>query len=895
MALISPEQLTERRALAAPGGALGGLYESLAGELESLLDRPLYMPDQKALLSREGGRCSRDGTALEFDPESPHVHRCPACGATHEGELHHRAWITWYQLWLAERAVHAALFHALRGEERHATLASDILEGYAERYFTYPNVDNVLGPTRLFFSTYLESIWLLQLCVATELLGARAGALRDRVRDRVAEPARRLIAEFDEGHSNRQVWNNAALLAAASLCGDATAARDAVHASSGLVAHLRDALLPDGSWYEGENYHQFALRGLWYGVALAEGGGIEIPSSLLDRFHRAFVMPFATALPDFTMPSRKDSQYAVSLRQWRLAELTELGFARTGNPALAAALARCYEPGHPRRETGRARSTADAERNAPSGALTREDLSWRALLFAAPALPDAPPALPRSAHLAAQGYAVFRRDDGIYVGFDYGQSGGGHGHPDRLNLTLHQHETRWLDDLGTGSYVDPSLHWYRSTLAHNAPLVNGKSQPPLDGVLKAYDEREGMGWAVATLDVPTEDARLERAIMVATDYLVDDVSWTSGIPRTRVDLPLHLDGRPRRDLAPAELPGERGLEDGFEFVTDVHAVEMPAGRMVRIDAARDGRALAAHVVCTIDATLYRASAPGQPAAASRPFFVVRANAPEGRIRTVMAWGPAVNVRELGGTIDIACGAHEVHRHRRDDAGWHVELLAGGARSSIDLAGFVQEGPRLEASDPEPPVELLPRSGLREFELGEHHYRRSELSWKEAGSPAARITIGVGDRTLAVSAAVRAGDAVFPAVAATNPYDNEHPDTLGAGMQLYLRCAEGTGAWSLVPEGERALRVRTIGTPGGLGQPTGEWVMRAGDYLVSVTLPLPPSVGAGEPFDIDVYINETTVGRARRRGQLVLSGARGQWVYLRGDRHDDTRWVRLRLA
>ena len=34
---------------------------------------------------------------------------------------------------------------------------------------------------------------------------------------------------------------------------------------------------------------------------------------------------------------------------------------------------------------------------------------------------------------------------------------------------------RWLDDMGTGSYVDPSLHWYRSTLAHNAPLLDGKS------------------------------------------------------------------------------------------------------------------------------------------------------------------------------------------------------------------------------------------------------------------------------------------------------------------------------------------------------------------------------------------------------------------------------------
>jgi hypothetical protein len=28
----------------------------------------------------------------------------------------------------------------------------------------------VLGPARLFFSTYLDSIWLLQVCIAVDLL-----------------------------------------------------------------------------------------------------------------------------------------------------------------------------------------------------------------------------------------------------------------------------------------------------------------------------------------------------------------------------------------------------------------------------------------------------------------------------------------------------------------------------------------------------------------------------------------------------------------------------------------------------------------------------------------------------------------------------------------------------
>jgi hypothetical protein len=43
-----------------------------------------------------------------------------------------------------------------------------------------------------------------------------------------------------------------------------------------------------------------------------------------------------------------------------------------------------------------------------------------------------------------------------------------------------------------------------------------------------------------------------------------------------------------------------------------------------------------------------------------------------------------------------------------------------------------------------------------------------------------------------------------------------------------------------------------------------------------------------PVSLDVLVNETAPGRERRRGQLVLSGAHGEFVYLRGDRHDRNR-------
>jgi len=897
--LLEPARLMERRSVVR--GPLSGLHRSLREELQPVIDDPPAVPLAKALLSRAGGRCERDGTPLDFDPRSPDAHRCPRCGTMYQGELHHRAWITSFQLWLAERCVHASLFAVLDGSGPHAGFARDVLLQYAERYAQYPNRDNVLGPTRLFFSTYLESIWLLQICIAASLLeqngDARTAAV---VRDRVIAPSSALIAEYDEGMSNRQVWNNAALLAAARMLDDAALADRVVCGSSGIEAHLTTGLLADGSWYEGENYHQFALRGLWYGVLLAERNGRGVRDALTSRFESAFVAPFLTALPDFTFPSRKDSQYAVSLRQWRVAEQTELGFARSGEPRLAAALARCYESGHERRDTGRARSTADVERNGPSSALTRADLGWRALLFAAPDLPAATVVPPRSALMEHQGIAVFRRDGGVYVGFEFGQSGGGHGHPDRLNLMLSVGDRRILDDLGTGSYVDPSLHWYRSTLAHNAPLIDGASQPLHDGMLRAYDEREGLGWAVGTFQC-RDGVHLERAILVAPGYLVDELTWRS--PQSiRVEVPFHIDVTPTLNFAPATLDGGSGVEDGFSFVSDASVAAVPG------DQAFEGTGAIAAVSACSDAPLsvFRGMAPGQPASTMRAFLLLRAEQAAGRIRTVLSWTHPTDVTFDAATVTVDMGHGERHVHRRDDAGWHVALTAGGARSSVDLDGFRRMAPPAPArSDARPAPVALQRQDdapawltaasprFRELafvrRLTEAHYRRSEDNWDAAGNPRAEVAIVHGTSALVIYADIRAGDARFMNAQQENRLDNEHPDTMGAGMQLYVRTPEGSGAWSLVPELDGdSIRVRAIAGWGQLAAPRGRWRQTPTGYEVRLELPLPAAGATELPIDLDLLINETTADRERRRGQLILSGAAGEFVYLVGDRHDATR-------
>ncbi|HET7186631.1 MAG TPA: heparinase II/III family protein [Gemmatimonadaceae bacterium] len=898
--LVSAQALEERRAVAR--GALAPLANGLRRELEPLLAGGVDIPAEKAMLSRAGGRCDRDGTLLEYDPFDAR-HRCPQCGKEVVGVEHDRFRLYWHHLWLAERVLHGALLGRLLDDPACTALAGQLLDRYAERYLAYPNLDNVLGPSRPFFSTYLESIWLLQLALALDLLeddGAH-GELGGRVRDRLIAPSAALVASYDEGMSNRQVWNNAALLAAGRLLGDEAMVGRAVSGNSGLHEHLRTALLADGSWYEGENYHLFAHRGLWYGVLLSEQAGVQLPSALASRFMDGFAAPFRTVQPDLTYPSRRDSQYAISVRQPRFAESCELGLARGDDPRLVGMLARLYDPSVPRTRVDRARTSADVERNGPATGLTRADLSWRSLLVARESLPPLQVAPLASDLLPAQGIAILRRGERIYAALDYGHDGGGHGHPDRLNVLLMDGATRWFDDPGTGSYVDPTLHWYRSTLAHTAPLVDGRSQPRVHGSLVAFDAAPRAAWASGDVEL-SPGLHIRRSIVLLDDYLVDLLQW-DGDAEHELALPLHgvdLVDEHDRPLPRVASPIEAGdgLEDGFDFLTTTarigHSVE-PIARVLGTRTTQGGTLarLRGWIRPAASTTWWSADAPDVPGRAGRvPLLLWRATGQRGAMAAVWSWSDAVT------SVVVEADAIQVHRRdgRRDmhaavASGWRIDLDAGGARETVILGGLAR-APSVPATE-ESKEKRQPIALPATMSLGEAHYRRSESGWREAGAPRADVEIRATEsHELVLTVTVAPSHRIFVPEDAVNALDNETAAINGDGVQLYARCEGREGAWLLVPRAaDRSVAVHPIaGWKSGLSV-SAEWHPTSKGYALTARVALPRECPVVE---LDLLVNETAPGRARRRGQLVLSGAKGEFVYLRGDRHDRRQLLRFTL-
>lgn len=895
--------------------SLAPLAEALRMELEPLVSGPLVIPERKARLTRIGGRCELDGTLLEFDPWSPREHRCRNCGRVYAGQAHDDWWAMGAQLWTAERAAQGAALRVVRDDKAAGAVALRILDELANRYSGWPNQDNALGPTRPFFSTYLESIWLLNLCHAISLLQSaplsdEAARVLSNVRDKLVAPSRDLIASYHEGRSNRQVWNEVAILSASRVLNDARMIERRLDSATGFHNLIATGLLDDGTWYEGENYHLFAHRGLWYGVQLLRALGRPLDAKLDARYRAGFVTPFQGVLPDDCIPSRRDSQYAVSIRQWRFAEWCELGIAHTTerdgrdarpDPRLTGTLQRLYEAGPDVSLQYQARhpySTADAERNEPAGLLSRADLSWRALLMADAELQSSRSWSPGSVCLPSQGLAVIRRDRGqLYVALEGGHTGGGHGHPDRLALTLQHGRNRWLEDPGTGSYVERKLHWYRSTLAHAAPLIDGASQDAVPATLLAFEDRGWAGWMKKRVVNMKPGVNVTRTVVVCEGHVIDLLEWDAD-REVQIDLPVAraVDFATTRGWQPANPGGAGGLEDGFDFLVDA---EVDRGERLSVLFERfSPGAPATHVTCRNQLEPWRALAPGAPGRELELLHWVRTRGVSGRITSVWLW-PEVSsyetddAREL--TVSMVDGTKAIHAPT--DTGWHIDLKAGNATSSIDLELL----PQSSSTDAETAArqtgaasgvaargpERIPSSPLAlTLELGEAHYLRTEQSWAEAGEPRATVSLSRIGRELQVTVEAHTGTPTVPAAGDENELDNERPDVNSDGVQLYVGLTDGqpwNAAWLAVPAPESAplarvtsLTPRTPAVPANWDYTATGWTM---------TLHVPVEAVSTQPdgtFLLELIVNERPAHRVRRRGQLVMSGD-GGFAYLRGDR------------
>jgi hypothetical protein len=211
-----------------------------------------------------------------------------------------------------------------------------------------------------------------------------------------------------------------------------------------------------------------------------------------------------------------------------------------------------------------------------------------------------------SIYLPSQGLAILRHGD-RYASLECGSAGGGHGHPDRLHLTVHASGIHWLPDPGTGSYVDRSLFWYRDPRAHNAPTVGGES--PEEAKCLAFEAQSEWGWIRGSAGTVT------RTVVSGGDFVADLLETTAGTGT--IELPCHLQG-----TFHVITPGTWEAADlGEAALAPERFVPASPGSVI-VDSEQDGKRVRLHFFGPGE--LFRATGPGLPGTnAPQPFLIRR--------------------------------------------------------------------------------------------------------------------------------------------------------------------------------------------------------------------------------------------------------------------------------
>ncbi len=579
-----------------------GILSAVRARADGWLAHPAHVP------SLAGGWvhdyvCPVHWTALAFDPDSPHVHRCLS-GETYTSPKLAAAWRALEHRRIAAAARDLALVCAVTGEPAYAAAAVAILSQYADHYGRYAGADTARAwmlRGRVFNQALTEALWTVPIVHAYDLVreilspAQNAHIVYNLLRPIAATLATAQEQELRHGQGDPGSNYNAWLIAALGLLGFALDDRllldRALDNTSGFRAHLAAAILQDGFEREGTPYyHNFVA---WAYTVLAEAARANQIDLYAERgpqgqsIYSVWRALASLADRDGTIPPLNDGAYYLGGPfAAEICETYEVALARTREPEYAWLLDRQYA-GRPR----------DA---------------WTALVYGDQEIAGAllPPRA--SVCLRSIGIAVLRdetRAQEICVPF--GAYAGSHSHFDRLGIAI----SPWSTAPGTPLYGIPARDtWYRQTAAHNTVLVNGKSQAPCAGELLRWNATPESTELALAADSAYPGVRYSRMLKLTRGLLQDSFAVESKDEHT-FDWLLHCDGDLRTD--PMPRPGEGALGDGmYQFLTPT--AQMDDLTRFEFVVHHGGRHFQLTLVADIPFTLILASSPASVVTPTQP-------------------------------------------------------------------------------------------------------------------------------------------------------------------------------------------------------------------------------------------------------------------------------------
>jgi len=611
-----PEAFAESAPLPGSADALER-WQKLIRSAEKIVETPIDVPT-------EGGQwvfyyaCPEHNCSLHFR-DGKHI--CPKCGKEYTDERTRLAHVT-----IQHNAIDGKLLTLAKAwtVSRRAKFAEDVfrvLTRYAELYPKWGRHDRwgrkgllaVIGGKR-HCQSLSDAVGVIKLAQAYDLVHDWEGAdkaVHAKIAKGLFREAVDTIYAFYlvyDGRNNHMTWYNAAAATVGAAIGDEAYVRKAVDGKKGLRWQFRNSVAADGLWYEGTiSYHFYALQAVVETVRAARAVGLDLTDE--PALRKLYLAPLQLAYPNGQFPAFNDGDrmsiagrrrdYAFAAATWDDPVLKH--FAETGEvPRLDSAV---YEEA---------------------------------------------------------GLAYLRRGtgaDAVVAVLDFGQHGGHHGHPDKLNLMLYALGREVFLDPGRLTYRCPEHEtWTRQTVAHNTVVIDRRSQLPVPGRLLHFERNDHWDSVVAESATVYPGVVLRRALILFDTALVDFYHVKSAKTAT-IDWILH-------GVAELATPGEStdvseplGATAGYQHLSDLREAE-PSDPFTIDWRLPGGSSLQTHVRTDGSATVVTGNGIGYTLTQKVPFIMLRKRGREARFHVVHHWGDGLRAPPARGSTDSRLNLHK---------------------------------------------------------------------------------------------------------------------------------------------------------------------------------------------------------------------------------------------
>jgi hypothetical protein len=567
--------------------------DKLMASAESALAEPVQIPDR-------GGQwghwyvCKKDGVTLQAD--SPTRHRCPKCGEIYTGEPYDSVYLTRIHAQNSRLMRDFGLAYRFTGREEFARKSAELLAGYAAKYTTYPRRDNLgkdsVNGARVLSQTLDESTWVIPAVWGYAMVRSAMSARERRtVEFGLFLPAMDIIVGRSYARlPNIQCWKDTAIALTGFALGNNDLVLEALdHPVRGFRTLMKRQVYPGGWWSEGSfGYQHYALSALWPLAEAARRQGIDFYAD--SNYRSLFDGPLELALPDGTSAGFNDNP-GESVEA--MADLYEVAFARWEKP-----------------EYGKVAATGKRE-------------SLQALLYGAETLPTGPYVHTKSVLLREAGIAALRSPEATVV-TRFGTHGGGHGHPDKLNIVTYGAGQLFGTDPGSIAYGSP-LHgeWYRSTVAHNTVVVDESRQANVDGELIDWREDGAATVLEASAGAVYSGVTLKRSLRLNGGVLEDSMQCVSSSEHV-YDWCFHAPGKLTLSVPTETGPAQVSASNGYQHIHNVRQAKVDGEWTARWESG--GATLTLRVAAVPGTIVYTGEGPGQVAGEFIPMIVIRRRA-----------------------------------------------------------------------------------------------------------------------------------------------------------------------------------------------------------------------------------------------------------------------------